>query len=103
MNDLRRHPRINSPKGTILAWQRANQRFVSYVQDLGLGGMFIRTSDPPPLGTYIQLLLDVPAGEVRARAVVQRTESKQGMGVKFVAMQQEDRGRFMQWMNKLSA
>jgi Tfp pilus assembly protein PilZ len=102
MNDLRRYPRIDSPKGTILAWQRANQRYVSYVQNLALGGMFIRTSEPPPLGTFIQLLFDVPAGEVRARAVVQRSEAERGMGVKFVAMQQEDRGRFIQWINKLS-
>lgn len=103
MNDLRRYPRINSPQGTILAWQSGNRRFVSHLQNLGLGGMFIRTAQPAPLGTYIQLLLDVPAGEVRARAVVQRSESMQGMGVKFVAMQQEDRGRFVQCIKKLSA
>lgn len=102
MNDLRRYPRINSPQGTILAWQSGNRRFVSHLQNLGLGGMFIRTAQPAPLGTYIQLLLDVPAGEVRARAVVQRSESMQGMGVKFVAMQQEDRGRFIQWIKRLS-
>jgi len=48
------------------------------------------------------LLLDAPAGEVRARALVQRSKPKDGMGVKFIAMQHEDRGRLAQWLNALS-
>jgi hypothetical protein len=57
------------------------------VDNLGLGGLFIRTPDPPPRGTFIQLLIDAPTGEVRARAAVQRSSAKQGMGVKFIAME----------------
>src|SRR5438094_7372308 len=53
-------------------------------------------------GTYIQLLVDVPAGEVRARAAVRRSKHREGMGVKFVAMQQEDRARFAGWLKHLS-
>jgi hypothetical protein len=49
------------------------------------------------------LLLDVPAGEVRARAVVQRSKPREGMGVKFVGMQQEDRARFFRWVKHLSS
>jgi hypothetical protein len=102
VNDHRRYSRLPSPKGTILAWQTANKRDVSCVVNLGLGGLYIRTSDPPPPGTFIQLLLDVPTGEVRARAIVQRSKPKEGMGVKFVAMQQEHRARFAQWLKHLS-
>ena len=101
-NDLRRYPRFPCPKGTHLAWQTANKRVVSSIVNLGLGGLYIRTVEPPSPGTFIQLLLDVPAGEVRARAVVQRSKPKEGMGVKFVAMQQEDRARFDQWLKHLS-
>ena len=101
-NDLRSYPRVSSPKGTILAWQTANKRLLSAVDNLALGGMYIRTAEPPPPGTFIQLLLDVPAGEVRARAVVQTSKPNQGMGVKFVAMHQEDRARFAQWLKRLA-
>ena len=101
-NDLRRYPRIPPPKGTLVAWQSASKKDVSRVANLGLGGLYIRTSEPPPAGTFIQLLFDVPAGEVRARALVQRSNVNEGMGVKFVAMQQEDRGRLTQWLNTLS-
>ena len=100
--DLRRYPRITSPKGTLLAWQAAGKKFVSYVGNLSLGGLYIRVLEPPPPGTFIQLLLDVPAGEVRARALVQRSKSKEGMAVKCIAMQHEDRGRLAQWLNTLA-
>ncbi|MHB8503314.1 MAG: PilZ domain-containing protein [Candidatus Acidiferrales bacterium] len=102
-NDLRRYPRRSCPKGTILAWQSANTRLVSSMDNLGLGGLYIRTPEPPPAGTFIQLLMDVPAGEVRARAVVQRSTPREGMGVKFVAMQQEDRARVAQWLTRLAS
>jgi hypothetical protein len=100
-NDFRRYPRLSSPNGTILAWQSASMRHVSRVANLGLGGLYIRTNEPPPPGTFIQLLLDAPTGEVRARAVVQRSKPREGMGVKFVAMQQEDRARFAGWLKGL--
>ena len=101
-NDLRRFSRLSSPKGTILAWQTAKKREVSRVVNFGLGGLYIRTSEPPPPGTFLQLLLDVPTGEVRARAIVQRSKLKEGMGIKFIAMQQEHRARFAQWLRHLS-
>jgi hypothetical protein len=102
-SERRVYPRLPAPKGTIVAWHSFNKRVVSAVDNLGLGGLYIRTADPPATGTFIQLLLDAPAGEVRARAAVQRSSPKQGMGVKFVAMAQEDRARFARWLKALSS
>ena len=102
MNEQRQYPRVSSPKGTILAWQNAGMKKLSRVANLGLGGLFIQTAEPPPPGTCIQLLFDVPAGEVRARAAVRRCKPKEGMGVKFVGMHQEDRARFAGWLKHLS-
>ena len=101
-NEFRRYPRLACPNGTMLAWQTAHQRVVSAVDNVGRSGLYIRTPKPPAPGTFIQLLLDVPAGEVRATAVVQRSEPKEGMGVKLVGMQQEHRARFFQWLRRLS-
>ena len=70
MDDLRHYPRFNAPKSTFSAWQSASQRFVSRVATLGLGGLFIRTPEPPAVGTLILLLLDTPEGSIRARAEV---------------------------------
>jgi len=102
-NDFRRYPRLSSPKGIILAWQCASKRDVSRVANLGLGGLYIRITDPPPTGAYIQLLLDAPIGQVRARALVQRSRPKEGMGVKSVAMQQEARARLAGYLKGLAS
>ena len=101
-NDLRRYPRTPSPQGTLLAWQYSGKKLVSYVGNLGPGGLYIRTMEPPAPGSFIPLLFDAPAGEVRARALVERSRPKDGMGVKFIAMQHQDRGRLAQWLNTLS-
>jgi len=55
-SERRVYPRFAAPKGTIVAWHRFNKRAVSVVDNLGLGGLFIRTPDPPPAGTFIQLM-----------------------------------------------
>jgi hypothetical protein len=70
-------------------------------EELRVGGLYIRTPDPPAAGTFIQVLFDAPTGEVRARAVVQRSSPKDGMGVKLVSMQQEDRA-FARWLKNLA-
>jgi PilZ domain len=100
MKDLRRYPRVRPPRGAFLAWQTADKKSVSRLENVCIGGLYIRTLEPAPRGAYIQLLLDVPAGEVRARAVVQRMQPE-GMAVKFVAMQPEARGRFARWLKSL--
>src|SRR5882724_10636660 len=100
-SERRVYPRLPAPRGTIVAWQSSTKRVVSAVDNFGLGGLYIRTPDPPATGTFIQLLLDAPTGEVRARAAVQRSRTKEGMAVKFIAMQQEDRARFAGWLKQL--
>ena len=71
--------------------------------NLSLGGLGIHTTEPPPAGTFIQLLLDAPVGQIRARAMVQWSEPQNGMGVKLVAMEQEDHARLANWLKRLSS
>src|ERR1700722_20992612 len=95
------YPRLPAPKGTIVAWHSSNRRVVSAVDNFGLGGLFICTPDPPATGTFIQLLLDAPTGEVRARAAVQQSSPKQGMGVKSIPMEQQHRAGPAGWLKTL--
>jgi len=55
--------------------------------------MFVLTMQPPPIRSMMKLLLDLPLGEVRARAVVRRVSPLKGMAVEFVSMSQEHRAR----------
>jgi len=98
----RRFARVKLPKGMLIAWQYSNRRGVSRVATLGLGGLYISTPEPAPVGTLLKLLFDVPDGEVRARATVKSVRDGQGMAVAFVDMESADRARLSQLLKKLA-
>lgn len=99
----RRYPRIQTPKGIWVAWQGDNiKRSVSRVSDLTLGGLFITTPSPAPLGTVLTVLLSVPEGEIRARATV-RTVTSEGMGVEFTAIAKPEQARLQALVARLLA
>lgn len=98
----RRFARVALPKGMLVAWQHIGGRAVSRVSTLGLGGLFITTPDPPPVGALLKIVFDVPGGEVRARAIVKNIKQGQGMAVAFIQMGQEDRARLDQLVKKLA-
>lgn len=89
----RRFPRVQTPKGIWVAWQTEGQKqTVSRVSDLNVGGLFIATPSPSPLGTVVTILLSVPEGEIRARSTV-RNSTPEGMGVEFTEIASADQVR----------
>ena len=98
----RRYVRVSLPAGMPVAWQHLGGRGVSRVATLGLGGLFIATPFPAPVGTLLKLVFDVPGGEVRARATVKNVKEGQGMAVAFISMESEDRARLNQLVKKLA-
>jgi len=99
----RRYPRKQLQKGILVAWQVAGGRHTDHAKTLGMGGLYIETSEPPAAGTYIQLLVDTPEGEVRARAVVRNADPGRGMGVEFVGMDQAARAHLHGLIKRLLA
>lgn len=97
----RRYPRVNLPRGMVVAWQSAGARVASRVRTLGLGGIFISTKEPPPVGSVVRLIFEVPGGDVRARAVVRDSRPGRGMGVEFILMGYEDRARLARLLKRL--
>jgi len=99
----RRYPRIQTPKGIWVAWQGDNiKQSVSRVSDLNLGGLFISTPAPAPLGTVLTVLLSVPEGEIRGRSTV-RSVSADGMGVEFTEISTADQTRLQALVARLLA
>jgi PilZ domain len=98
----RRFARVTLPKGMLVAWQHSGGRSVSRISTLGLGGLFISTTDPPPLGALLKIVFDVPGGEVRARAIVRNIKPGEGMAVAFIEMGYGDRARLDQLLKKLT-
>ncbi|MGA8768662.1 MAG: PilZ domain-containing protein [Candidatus Acidiferrales bacterium] len=89
----RRYQRIATPKGVWVAWQDGKQQNVSRVRDLNVGGLFVATPTPLALGSEVTLLMSVPEGEIRSRAVVRNLVSGEGMGVQFVEISAQDASR----------
>ena len=87
----RRHPRAKAPEGIIVAWQSGTSRSVSFLESIALGGLFIRTPNPPPVRSLVKLLIELPIGDVNAQAIVRRVAPSMGMGVEIIAMTQESR------------
>lgn len=97
----RRHPRVTSPKGLFVAWETGSRRAVSRLETLSLGGVFIHTPEPPPVGSTINILLEMQNGDVRARAVVRRVAPSKGMGIEFISMTPEDRARLNKQLQQM--
>jgi len=97
----RRYARIGLHKGPLVAWQGASVRTVSRVGTLGLGGLFIAAARPAELGEGIKMVVQVPGGVVRARAMVRNSHPGKGMGVEFTSMKPEDRARLHRLVQQL--
>jgi hypothetical protein len=84
-----------------VAWQGVGERVVSRIATVGLGGLFIKVANPPPVGDVIRLYFEIPGGEIRARAVIRNCVPGDGMGIQFTAMGPEARGRLTLLLRKL--
>jgi len=70
---------------------------------MGLGGLFVVTRQPVPIRSMVKVLMDLPLGEVRARAVVRRVTPARGMGIEFIEMTHEDRARLTRALQPMLA
>jgi hypothetical protein len=99
--EQRKYPRVTPPKSVVVAWQAGTQRGVSFLESLSVGGLFVRTKESLPLRCLVQILLDLPVGQVRCRGIVRRTRDKQGVAVQIIAMDPTDRARLFAQMTDL--
>jgi len=97
----RQYPRLKPPKSVLAAWRSGMQRDVCYVESLGLGGIFLRTKKKVAIRSLVQVLLDMPLGQVRGRGVVRRHQEHFGIGIQFISMDPEDRGRLVRQLRDL--
>jgi curved DNA-binding protein CbpA len=95
----RKYPRVRAPKGMWVGWKSAKQTCTSLAEVMGLGGLFLHTANPPSQGSSIELIFDLPTGQVRARAIVRSLQPNKGMGIQFVQMRPEDRAKLNKYLS----
>ena len=101
-NETRRYPRYKGLKPVPVAWMQGTQKAVAKAENLSLGGLFIGTTAPPPVGALVLLLFHTPEGEVRVRATVRNVKPGRGMGLAITSMEQEARARLARWLQLLA-
>jgi tetratricopeptide (TPR) repeat protein len=95
----RKYPRIRAPKGMLVGWKSTGQTSASHAGIMGLGGLYLHAANPPSEGSAIELIFDLPTGEVRGRAIVRNVTPGKGMGVQFVQMRPEDRAKLDRFLS----
>jgi hypothetical protein len=99
--EQRQYPRVTPPGTIVAAWQAGTRRGVSFLESLSVGGLFVRTKEALPLRCLMQILLDLPVGQVRCRGIVRRTRGQHGVAVQIISMDPTDRARLFAQMTKL--
>ena len=93
--------RINTPEGVWVYWQCNGREETSRVGNLSLGGLFVETGKPGPVGSTVKLDFLVQEGQIRAEAIVRRAEPGRGLGLKFTGLNDGDRSRMAALMNRI--
>jgi len=84
-----------------VTWYGGDLQLLSPVKTLGMGGLFISASNPPPVGTKLRLAFEVPGGSVWAEAVVRDIIPGEGLGVEFTRMDLGDKLLLQKLLNRL--
>lgn len=66
-----------------------------------MGGLFIETDKPKVPGITVKLHFLVQEGQIRADAVVRHAKPDRGLGLRFTAVDNEDRPRLVELMKRL--
>ena len=94
--------RLPAPEDIWVCWRCNGRDDVSRVLDINIDGMFIQT---PHLsvkeGMSAKLDFLVQEGRIRADAVVRHVNRGNGLGVKFLAVSEEDRPRLKALLARL--
>ena len=83
--------RVEAPEDVWVYWRCDGFDDLSHVQNIGIGGLLIETPRRTAEGTNVSLSFLVREGQVRADAVVRHAVSGKGIGLKFMAVREEDR------------
>ena len=93
--------RLETMGDVWVCWRCESMDDVSRVCDLSVGGLFLSTPVPPPVGSKARLDFLVQEGQIRADGVVRRVEPGHGLALKFTAVSDQDRPRLAILMNRL--
>lgn len=97
----RLNSRISPSEDIWVYWWCNEHAEASRIRDVSLGGLFIETGRLWAIGSKAKVDFLVQEGQIRAEAVVKHTQSGRGIGLKFIALCDEDRPHLITLMQRL--
>ena len=97
----RSNSRCETPEGIWVYWRCNGRDDIARIRDVSLGGLFIETSKVWPVDSRAEIDFLVQEGQIRAKAVVKHTEHGRGLGLKFIALRDQDRPHLIALMQRL--
>jgi hypothetical protein len=95
--------RILAPGDVWVYWQCHGREDVSRVRDMSMGGLFLETPERKSEGVLTRLHFLAQEGQIRADAVVRHAKSGEGLGLKFIALNDQDRPKLAALLMRLRA
>lgn len=86
----RRASRVEAGESVYALWSCGGRDGLSRVCDLSLGGLFIESSFVENLGAPVKLDFLADEGQIRANAVVRHVRPGKGLGLKLIAINEQD-------------
>src|SRR3981081_1767927 len=82
-------------------WRCDGIEDVSRISDLSVGGLFLSTSIPRPVGVQAEIDFLVQEGQIRTEAVVRHLVPSAGLGFKFTAITDQDCPQLVTLLNRI--
>ena len=93
--------RVETGDDVWVYWRCRGMDDVSRVCDLSVGGLFLSTPSPRPVGERAKLDFLVREGQIRVEAIVQHLIPNGGVGLKFTAITDRDCPNLVALMNRM--
>ena len=93
--------RVGVTEDVWVLWRCNGDEDISRIGDLSTGGLFLHTPNLRPVGHSVRLHFLVQEGEIKAEAVVRHAKRGSGLGLKFLALNDQGRPRLAALLTRL--
>ena|SRR5690349_11364039 len=97
----RRTARVDASESVYTFWSCGGREGLSRVRDLGPSGLFIESPLEENIDAPVKLHFLADEGQIRANAVVRHVKRGKGLGLKFIAINDQDSQRLAGLIKRL--
>jgi hypothetical protein len=98
--ERRTHPRRELNASVEVIDSESGAQLQGQLSDLAMGGCYVKTSDPLPIGTTTKVAITKDARTIKPQARVVSTHVGKGMGLEFVSLPAEDLETLAAWLDE---